>query len=169
MSVDTQIFKDTMASWASGVTIVTTVHKAAWKGVTVSAFSSVSADPPLVLVCLNKKLYTHQLLAASGVFAVNVLSHHQFELARLFAGMYPEIQDRFEGKDCFTAKTGSPLFNGTLGWFDCTIVQQYDGGSHSIFVGAVEAADVPADKSGVPLLYQGRDWGQFTPLPDEEA
>lgn len=165
MSVDTQTFRDTLAMWASGVTIVTTIYQNAWKGMTASAFSSVSEAPPMVLVCIKKKRYTHQLVAASGVFAVNILSTEQHELARLFAGEYPEVQDRFQGQACFTAATGSPLFNGALGWLDCTVVQQVDGGTHSIFVGEVQAADAPAGNCGAPLLYQGRDWGQFMHLP----
>lgn len=164
MPLDSQMFKNTFAHWASAVTVVTTVHKEQWKGVTVSAFNTVSFDPPLVAVFLNKKLYTHQLVAASGVYAVNLLSEKQRELAKIFAGMKPEIQDRFEGQDCFTSETGSPILKAALGWLDCKIVHQYEGGDHTIFVGEVLAADFDTEADASPLLYHGELWGRFSKL-----
>lgn len=167
MPLDSQLFRDTLAHWASGVTIVTTAHDNQWKGVTVSSFSSVSFDPPLVAICLNRKLYTHQLVSTSGVYAVTLLNDRQIELAKRFAGWIPDVQDRFEGLDCFTAETGSPIISGSLGWLDCKVVHQYAGGDHTIFVGEVLAAEVNSEQSYSPLLYHYRMWGQFNQLDEQ--
>lgn len=163
MSVTSDDFKQAMRGWASGVTVVTTVNDGKWKGMTASAFSSVSADPPLVLVCVKQSLYTHELLEKSGVFAINILSDEQLEIGKLFAGMYPEIEDRFEGKNCTTAETGSPIFEDSLSWFDCKIKSSYQEGDHTIFVGEVLACSA-SEPTGKPMLYHNRQWGQFSSI-----
>jgi len=159
MSVTSTTFKEAMSRWSSGVTVVTSVLDGTWKGTTASSFTSVSAEPPLVLICLARKLYTREVLAQSGVFAVNILSDEQLEIGKLFAGMYPDIEDRFEGKDCFTAETGSPIIPDSLAWVDCEIVSTYEEGDHTIFVGKVLQSDI---QDGQPLLYHHRQWGEFS-------
>lgn len=161
MPIDEQAFKDVMARWASGITVLTTVHEGNWKGVTVSSFTSTSLNPPLVLICLAQRLYTHQLVSASGVFAVNILKHEQLELGQLFAGMRPEITDRFAygGWQWQAASTGSPVLTDALGWLDCRIMHAYPAGDHTIFVGEVLAASVSAESA--PLSYFNRHWGRF--------
>ena len=109
MAVDTATFRDVLGQWPSGVTVVTTLADGTWHGMTASSFSSVSADPPLVSVALLKKLYTHELFQTSGVFGVNILAKDQTEIGKRFAGMNPEITDRFDGLDVTTAETGVPL------------------------------------------------------------
>lgn len=162
MPVDTQQYKQILAQWASGVTVITTLNNEKWKGTTASSFSSVSLNPPLILVCIDRKLLTHQLLEQSGVFAVNILNEGQAELGKLFAGMYPDVEDRFAGLDCFTAETGCPIIPTSVGWLDCRIRNMYDGGDHTIFVGEVLAGGTPY--TAEPLLYHNRRWGQFKPL-----
>lgn len=161
MPVTNDLFKRAMSQFASGVTVVTTRHNGQNIGITASSFSSVSIDPPLVLVCINKRLFTHNVIAESGVFAVNVLSAHQLELGKRFAGMSPENKgavssDRFAGVDVRTAVTGSPLLSGSLAWVDCSVWAVYDGGDHSIFVGEVKDLDV--SELDTPLLYHNRLW-----------
>jgi len=165
VAVDPATFRDVLGQWPSGVTVVTTLADGVWHGMTASAFSSVSADPPLVSVCLLKKLYTHQLFQTSGVFGVNILAKDQTEIGKRFAGMAPDITDRFEGLDVRTAETGVPLLAQSVAWLDCKVLHTYDGGDHTIFVGEVVAAEV-ARQTG-PLLYHSRSWGQFADqLPD---
>ncbi len=154
--IDSNAFKRTLAQFASGVTVVTTLAEGQPIGMTASSFSSLSMEPPLVLVCLNKKLYTHQVIEQSGVFAVNILGAGQRELGMRFAGMLPNIPDRFAGLDHFTAVTGAPILPEVLGWVDCRLWAQYDGGDHSIFVGEVVA--VNAAEADTPLLYHNRLW-----------
>lgn len=158
MAVDGEAFRAVMGQWPSGVTVVTTEHAGERHGMTASSFSSVSLDPPLVSVCIAKHLHTHELIASSGVFGVNILSKDQIDHGKRFAGMLGDI-DRFEGVDIVTAETGAPLLGDAVGWLDCKVWQAYDGGDHTIFVGEVKAADTP--NAAAPLLYHSRAWGQF--------
>lgn len=160
MAVDPDTFKAALGQWPSGVTIVTMLSDdGAWHGMTASSFSSVSLDPPLVSVCLVKTLWSHELITQSGVFGVNILASDQTELGKRFAGMRPEITDRFEGVDTVTAETGVPLFDQSLAWLDCKVVNAYEGGDHTIFVGEVLEARNP--RKAAPLLFHSRNWGQF--------
>lgn len=156
MAIDSQTFRATLAQWASGVTIVTSHHNGQHVGITASSFSSVSLEPPRILICVAKRLYTHQVIVASQLFAVNILSSAQQEWGMRFAGKVPEGQDRFAGIDVFTAVTGARLLPAVLGWLDCRLSATYDGGDHSIFVGEVVAAD--AVDAGEPVLYYSRQW-----------
>jgi flavin reductase (DIM6/NTAB) family NADH-FMN oxidoreductase RutF len=156
MPVDPQVFKQAMSQFASGVTVVTTVHEGKRYGITASSFSSLSLDPPLVLVCLARKTRAHGVVEKSGVFAVNVLAAQQLEFGMRFAGLLPGLQDRFEGVETTSAATGSPLLPGVMSWVDCRLWSRYDGGDHSIFVG--EVVDLAATAADTPLLYHNRLW-----------
>ena len=156
MTFDPNDFKRAMGQFASGVTVVTTKHGDTPIGITASSFTSLSLNPPLVLVSLDKKLFTHNVIAESGFFAVNVLSARQLELGMRFAGMKPEIKDRFAGLDIHTAETGAPLLPKSLAWVDCKVWNMYDGGDHTIFVGEVKALSV--SDLDMPLLYHNRLW-----------
>lgn len=164
--VDPATFRDVMAQWPSGVTIVTTLDgNGERKGMTASSFSSVSAEPALVSVCLHRDLYTHKLISESGVFGVNVLAKDQMEVARRFAGMVKDVEDRFEGESWTIAESGASLLDSALGWVDCRVLYEYEGGTHTIFVGEVLAAHNA--RRSAPLLYHSRGWGQFADvLPD---
>lgn len=165
--VDAAQFKQVLSRWASGVAVITSNLDGYWHGMTASSFTSVSLEPPLVSVSLAKKLNTHALIQQSQVFAVNILAADQIEIAKIFAGYYKDVQNRFEGLDCATAATGSPLLPGTLGWIDCKVVYAYEGGDHTIFVGEVQAASTAS--AAPPLLYHGRAWGQFARLMPDHA
>lgn len=156
MSPDPFTFKKAMSQFASGVTVVTTRHGNTPMGITASSFSSLSLDPPLVLVSINKKLFTHNVIVENGKFAVNVLCAEQLELGMRFAGMRPDIQDRFADLDTFTSATGCPILRETLAWVDCEVWAVYEGGDHSIFVGQV--MDVDVSDIDTPLLYHNRLW-----------
>ncbi|MBZ0289490.1 MAG: flavin reductase family protein [Anaerolineae bacterium] len=159
MPVDNALFKRVMRQWASGVTVITTLSGDKLIGVTASAFNSLSADPPLVLVCLSRKLYTHRVVEEAGVFAVNILSAGQIEIGKRFAGMYPQIYERFAGLVHTIAVTGCPILADTAGWLDCEVRAAYPGGDHTIFVGEVVAAN--ASEHVEPLVYHSHRWGQF--------
>ncbi|MEZ4859699.1 MAG: flavin reductase family protein [Caldilineaceae bacterium] len=157
--VEPQIFKNTMSRWASGVTVVTTKLGDERVGITASSFSSVSLEPPQILVCIARKLYTHQVITESGIFGVNILGATQLEWGMRFAGMIPELEDRFQGIETHEAVTGVPLLPGVLGWLDCKVRHAYDGGEHSIFVGEVMAGGFNEEVE--PLLYFHRQWRQL--------
>lgn len=164
--VSQQTFRDVLAQWPSGVTIVTTLDAdGSAHGMAASSFSSVSLDPPLVSVCVATRLRSHDLIAASGRFGVSVLAKDQIEVARRFGGMAGDVGDRFSGESWTTAETGVPLLDSALGWVDCTVEHAYPGGDHTIFVGSVRAAH--AARRSAPLLFHSRGWGQFADaMPD---
>lgn len=149
MSLDPEIFRRVLGSWATGVTIVTSRHREHVHGMTVSAFCSVSLDPMLVLVCADKASNTQALIERSKVFSVSLLAAGQEELSNRFASKKEEHR-RFEGLTCETGATGCPRIPGALGYLDCRVVQAVDAGDHIVYIGSVEAAEV-ADSG--PLLY----------------
>jgi flavin reductase len=163
MAIDSRAFKDVMSHWATGVTVVTTRLADQPVGITANSFASVSLEPPQILVCVSRKLHTHQAIEASGIFAVNILGVEHLEWGMRFAGMRPELENRFAEIEWFTAHTGAPLLSGVLGWLDCEVRQAYDGGDHSIFVGRVMASG--ARTEGWPLLYFNRHWRQVAETP----
>ena len=138
--------------FASGVTVVTTVHEGKLRGVTVSAFSAVSLNPPLVLVCIANESESREWIAEGGVFAVSILSDEQEFLSERFAARAPTVNARFDGVPYHTAITGSPILAGSLAWYDCRVEATHDGGDHTIFIGRVEAVGFGADGK-LPLVY----------------
>jgi flavin reductase (DIM6/NTAB) family NADH-FMN oxidoreductase RutF len=150
VTIDRQSFKEVLRHWASGVTIVTTRSDAGEMGMTVSAFSSVSLDPPLVLVCADRKAHTHTGIAESGCFAVNVLAAGQEALSSRFATDGNEAV-RFDGLACRRGPTGAPWLPDALAVLDCRVVAAHDAGDHVIYVGTVEAADLELGRE--PLVY----------------
>lgn len=156
MPLDKASFKRALAHWASGVTVVTTQWNGEYFGLTASSFSSVSLEPPLVSVCLARSLYSHDLLQQSGTFAVSILAEGQTEVGMRFAGLLPEVADRFEGLECEAAVTGCPIIAGCLAWADCRVHQSFEAGDHTIFVG--EVLEAFARDSGAPLLYYDHNW-----------
>lgn len=165
MAVDSQTFRNALAHWSSGVTIVTTrdttlgAEQRAGRhvGITASSLTSVSLNPPQILICVASKLYTHEVIQRSGVFAVNILHEGQLEWGMRFAGMLPEVEDRFADITTSTAVTGSPILPDVLGWLDCKVSHAYEGGDHTIYVGEVLAAGY-RDDIAAPLLYFHRHW-----------
>jgi flavin reductase (DIM6/NTAB) family NADH-FMN oxidoreductase RutF len=162
MAVDADRFRDAVARFASGVAVVTTRSTEGLHGLTVSSFCALSLAPPLVLVCIDRLAQSAELLAASRVFGVSVLSGSQQFLADRFAGRGPLVNRRFDGVPYFVAHTGAPLLRGSLAWLDCTLAAAYPGGDHVIFVGQVEAAGT--EPAPTALVYWNR---AFYRLPVE--
>jgi flavin reductase (DIM6/NTAB) family NADH-FMN oxidoreductase RutF len=150
LGVDHEHFKATLRRWASGVSIITTCAGDRVLGMTASAFTSVSLDPPLVLVCVEKKAHTLPLIEESHVFAVNVLASDQRALSTRFATDGNEAV-RFEGLACRRGETGAPRLPGVLAVLDCKVVAAHEAGDHVIYVG--EVLDTEYDETREPLLY----------------
>ena len=150
MPVDAERFKRALATWASGVTIVTSRAGKRTLGLTLSAFSSVSLDPPLVLVCVDRSASTLELIEASKVFSVSLLSEGQEELSTRFADKAQEAV-RFEGLVCPEGVTGCPRIPGAATYLDCRVVNVLDVGDHVVYIGQVEAVET-SDRC--PLVYQ---------------
>ena len=139
---------------------------------TASAFSSLSLDPPLVLVCIKAGNYSYQLIEQVGSFAVNILARSQEERSNRFAGgivgddgrwtPWPEDRDRFEGVDFSRGEhSGAALLDGSLASLDCKLESILPGGDHGIFVGRVCATKLSEAESLEPLLYHGGSYGGF--------
>jgi len=141
MSVDIDRFKRAAGSWVSGLTIVTSAKGDRRHGMTASAFSAVSAEPPQVLVCCDRESATHVLIQETGTFTVSILARDQAELSMLFADKQRN-RIRFEGLDCATGVNGCPRIPGAVAHIDCTVAQVHEAGTHAIYIGLVEEADV---------------------------
>jgi flavin reductase (DIM6/NTAB) family NADH-FMN oxidoreductase RutF len=157
MAIDEARFRQTMGHFASGVTVVTTVSDDEPFGMTVSAFSSVSLRPPLVLICIDKGVGSHEAIAKAGKFAVNMLHGTQEEISRKFATRAP---DKFSGVATSPGALGLPLLDGALATVECSLHATYEGGDHTIFLGQVEHASV---QEGTPLLYYRGGYRQLAP------
>lgn len=157
VSVSADDFKGALGRWATGVTIVTARVGDRVHGMTVSAFTEVSLDPPLVLICADKSSNTLPLIEEGRVFAVNVLARDQEALSNKFASKKDEWK-RFEGLECDEGPTGAPLLRGAVANLDCRVVGSHDHGDHVVYVGEVHEVRT-SDRP--PLLYFGGGYGDF--------
>lgn len=158
--VDETGFREAIAHFATGVTVITTLHEDRPAGMTASAVASLSLDPVLLLVCISHTLPTHEAIDASKCFVVNVLGEGQEDLALHFAR--PSL-DKFAGIDL---KPGCelPVLAKAIAYFVCDVHERLPGGDHSIFLGHVtECGALPGRR---PLLYFGSKFGS---LKDRDA
>lgn len=139
MTIEKEFFRQVMGQFATGVTVVATATDAGLSGLTVNSFTSVSLNPPLVLICIDLTSQTLPFLRASGHFAVSFLTNEQEALSRCFATSSVEHYDRFCQAPYHIAATGSPILDGALAFVDTRIAAEYPGGDHAIFMGQVEA------------------------------
>ncbi len=145
-----------MRHFPTGVTVVTSLREGVPRGVTVSAFSSVSIEPPLVLICINREARSYLYISTSKIFCVNILAGDQRALAERFAG---KLRDRqFEGVEHGVDSTGAPVLGGCVAHLDCEVAQEHHAGSHSIFIGRVVSCD---SRTGSPLGYYNSDFHDF--------
>ncbi len=157
-----ETFISAMAGAATQVSIVTTDGRAGRFGVTVSAFSSVSAEPPLVLVCINRRSPAIAAIEANDAFCVNLLDDTQAHIANCFAGRPGDIAPYdFACADWNAARTGAPVLTGAVANFDCTVESAHDAGTHRIFIGRVQAA---LAEPRTPLAFSNRSYQALRPL-----
>ncbi len=156
MPASTDAFRNAMRRLATGVAIVTTSHEGRIHGFTANAFASVSADPPTVLICVNRGATAHPLIASSQRFCVNLLALEQQSLAERFAGGEP--RSRFDGVPYRIGESGSPILEGTLAHVDCLLAEEVTASTHTIFLGNV--LDV-GYRDGEPLGYFNRAYRDF--------
>lgn len=136
-TVDADTFKGAMRRFASGVCIVASGEGAGRQGMTVSAFSSVSADPPMVLVCLNRSCSAHAGLTSAATYSINILGAGQTEEAMLFAGQRDRHGAGRFGPDWRQGAQGAPLLTTALHSLVCASAAQYEAGSHTVLIGRV--------------------------------
>lgn len=146
----------------SGVAVVTSGHKGAVHGITVSAFSSVSLEPPQVLVCVSRWSKLNEIVLAAEAFAVNILAADQVALSKYFSEAGRDPVASFIELDIphRVHSTGMPILQGTVAFFDCSVVMACESGDHSIFIGDVLAAG--ADPGKEPLLFHNRHYRDMT-------
>jgi flavin reductase (DIM6/NTAB) family NADH-FMN oxidoreductase RutF len=151
--------------WTTGVTIVAASHEGVRHGMTVNSFTSLSLDPPLISISLEKVTRTYGLVAASGVFGVTILSQEQRTLSDRFAGRDSEQSNRFEGVETLTLDTGSPVLSEGLAFFDCRVLSRHDAGTHTVFISEVLACGQFLDADGgQPLVYFNRGYRKLGDL-----
>ncbi len=153
---DSDTFRKVMGHFVTGVTVVTTLEAGDAHGITVNALSSVSLDPPLVVVALDRRRFITPKIHAAGRFAVNVLGENQQDLADCFAGAPVEPgRERFCGAAWSPGPSGLPLLDGAIATLECTIVGAHPIGDHDLFIGRVESLHND-EHHPQPLLYYRR-------------
>lgn len=161
--VDPVAYRRVISHFTSGVAVITTQHGGNRFGVTASAVSSLSMDPPMLLVCLNRQLATTDALSEAGVFAVNILGEKQAELAVQFATRHP---DKFRDVELMNRELDVPLITDALAQIECTVVSRTDIATHAVFMAEVRTAEAGA---GNPLGYFRGQFGSFTRALDESV
>jgi flavin reductase (DIM6/NTAB) family NADH-FMN oxidoreductase RutF len=150
------VFRRVMGHFVTGVTVVTALDGGRPAGITVNALSSVSLEPPLVVIALDRRRFLHPIVRTAGRYGVNILSEDQRELSDCFAGAPVQPgRDEFCGASWRPGVTGVPLLDGAIATLECTVVESFSVGDHDLFIGRVEALANEAQHP-MPLLYYRR-------------
>lgn len=157
---DSREFRSVLGHFATGVTVVTGTADGVPVGLAANAFSSVSLDPPLILVCMSATSETWPVIRKTGAFGVNVLGEHQEDVSRRFGR---KDIDRFEALSWETAVTGSPVLPDALAWIDCVVDAEHSAGDHIVVIGRVVAL-ARQPEGGRPLLFFQGAYGRLAPL-----
>ncbi|RJS61835.1 flavin reductase family protein [Bacillus sp. PK3_68] len=155
--VSSEEFRNVIGHFTSGVSIITVRDEEVDYGITASAVSSVSLDPPMLLICANRSTGTCHAISKKGSFTVNILAEQQSELAMQFARANTE---KFKGVEMSYGELGNPVLNGTLAQVECRVVEEVAGGTHSVFLAEVQKANA---EDGNPLAYFRGKFGKFKP------
>ncbi len=172
MNLDSSLFRQTLGEFMTGVAVCTSARGSVRRAMTANAITSVSLDPPLVLICVGARRSIHDLIRDAGCFAINILGEHQQAVAQYFAGAPPspliEEHNRLFGLPFHSAITGAPILSGCLAAIDCTLFATYPGGDHSIYVGKVEHLELATEPRD-PLLYFRSRYCQMSAVELEQA
>lgn len=165
MTITADEFRLGMRRLGGAVNIVTTAHEGIYAGLTATAVTSLSAEPPKLLACINRAGSTYEIISKGRCLGVNVLGVQHKDMAMLFAGMdgTPET-DRFANGDWHVGKGGAPLLKDALVSFDCEVDSILDAGSHAIVIGAIASVKLPNGNDQSPLCYLDGEWMTMTPL-----
>lgn len=166
-TVDQTAFRGALGRFASGVTVVTTVTDGVDHAMTASAFTSVSLDPPLVLVCSHKSSRFHDAVLDSGIWGVSILAEEGTAASAWFAHKGRPLETQFDDIPHHRGASGVVLLDQSTAWLECTTTTVVDGGDHTILIGAVTGAAVRDDIDD-PLLYYRSHYGTLVRLPESE-
>ena len=154
-SLTSDEFRDVISHFASGVTVITALDDGRAYGTTASAVTSLSLEPPMLLICMNKQSETGRAVAHSKRFGVNILGANQVDLAERFAR---KGDDKFTGVPVTPGTWGEPLFDDALATLECRVTEETTGGTHYVFLAEVESA---AARGGAPLAYFRGEFGRL--------
>ena len=156
MNIGPDGYRELMGHFATGISVVTALEDSRPHGITVNAFSSVSLDPALVMVALDRRRYITPIVRAAARYAVNVLGADQQALSDCFAhAPVSPGREAFCGATWHAGPTGLPLIDGSIATLECTIVETFSAGDHDLFIGRVDSLQQD-DADVVPLLYYRR-------------
>ena len=148
--------QDILERIVNGVAVVTSKRKNDINGLSVAWMTQVSYSPPLVMVCVGKEKYTHELIDDSGVFAINILSERQRDVAKLFGRQSGRTSNKFNDIDYDLKKSGAPILKDCLAYVDCTVHKSIDVGDTTLFVGEILEASINTKEK--PLIYNSKDY-----------
>ncbi len=155
-AIDSDVFRRVMGHFVTGVTVVSAFDGDRPFGITVNALSSVSLDPPLVMVALDRRRFLTPIVRAAGRYAVNILSEDQQALSDCFAGAPVQPgRDAFCGAAWHPGTSGLPLIDGAIATLECTVVETFSAGDHDLFIGRVDTLANELEHP-MPLLYYRR-------------
>jgi len=141
MTFDAEQLRAAMRAWTSGVTVVTATFGGEQHGMTVNSFTSISLDPPLIIISLQTASHTHSLVSQAGAFAVTILSEDQQAISERFAGRFSDdVGNRLEDLETETLVSGAPFIKGGLAYLDCRVTQSIPSGMNTLFIAEVVAA-----------------------------
>lgn len=163
MSFDPMLQRRIMGRFATGVTVITTRHDETFWGMTANAVLSLSLDPPLMLVSIDRRSQMHEYIVKAQCFAVNILTAQQEHLSRRFAMRGPKD---FSGIAMEISATGAPIFLESLAFVDCRLEQVVEGGDHDMMIGTIVAG---ALRDGNPLLFYAGQYASLAPPASAHA
>ncbi|MEX2158691.1 MAG: flavin reductase family protein [Dehalococcoidia bacterium] len=149
--MDVAQFRQVFGHFATGVTVITTAFDGWLHGMTANAVTSLSLDPLLLLVCIDKTAHAHAQITKSGKFGVNILSEDQEDISRLFAEHTAPEQGKLQGAAYYLGPNGTPVLEKCLGYIECAVTEQCAGGDHTIFLGQVLHGEMLSETP--PLLF----------------
>lgn len=165
MSVDAARFKKLLSQFPAGATIVTYKDGDHYGGLTISSFCSVSLNPPLVLICVDRRAYSHDRIRDAGAYAVNVCAAGMEPLARKFASHDVHKPDLIASLPHTISELGAPLLDDAVARLDCKIVDAHPGGDHTVFIAEVEGGDCHDDVD--VLVFNRGGYGSFHHDPEK--
>jgi flavin reductase (DIM6/NTAB) family NADH-FMN oxidoreductase RutF len=160
MALTRDEYRRLIGCFATGVTVITAARGEEVRGMTANAVTSLSLEPLLLLICVDKRTVTHQFLEEAQHFAVNILAEDQEQVSRALASRDSEDARRLIGYRYRSGQTGAPILEDCLAYVECRITEVLEGGDHSIFIGEVEAGDVLREVS--PLLFFRGKYSRLT-------
>jgi len=161
--LDARAFRNIVGSFATGVTVITMPTPTGAWGMTANSFTSLSLDPMLVLVCVDKSTRTLEFMQEAGVWAVNILGLDQERVSRTFATKDFSEERKMVDTPYHPGVTGAPLIEGAIAYIECRTWASYEGGDHLILVGEVQDATI-THADGQPLMFFRGRYGRLTPL-----